>query len=157
MRSRFLEIVFSAGLSLAVVGCQTSHELDRGDQKLANRQYPLGTLTLDLPGFRTLEDLKKFGEPHDETERFYLFEHKGHKLAIIVSAWGADYWNVVVIYAYDELRQQWIARGLLNPEVKGVQASFDKSNGAIEIRSGKGALILRTHLNVWPPRPTRDW
>ncbi len=157
MFSRHLKIVLLAALVISALGCRTSQQREEASNDRSSAQSPLASLAFDLPSFRTFDELKKFGEPHDETEKFYLFEGDTSKVVLIIPAWGADHWNVVLIYVFDDLRQQWIARGLLNPEVKRLHASFDKSSGTIDIKSGRGVLILRTNAGVWSPRSTRDW
>ena len=158
MRSSHLEVVFIASLALGATGCQTTRIENPPAIHAAAEQFPLGKLTIDLPSFRTLEELKVWGKPRDETEKFYLFEKGESKVGIVVATQGSgDRWNVVFVYEYDSLRNLWAPVALWDTAVRGVRASFDKRSGMIDVRSGGGVLIVRANISALVAKRTREW
>ena len=124
----------------------------------SSEEFLLGSLTIDLPSFRTLDELREWGKPHDASEAFHLFPAREPKLAVVVPTWGSgDSWNAVFIYVYDEFRHQWYPRALWNTEAKSVRVSFDEKLGVIEVRSGHGHPIFSANISALRPRSTRDW
>lgn len=157
MLTRCLELILAAALMQLAAGCQTGRTPPPAIPPAAE-QFPLGKLTIDLPSFRTLEELKAWGKPHDETEAFFLFEKGAVKVAFVVPTWGSgDHWNAVMIYAFDNLQSQWIPHSVWDTQARGVRASFDKRDGMIDVRSGRGVLIFRTNISALAARRTREW
>src|SRR6267142_7193517 len=139
MRTKHVEMIFVAGMALGIIGCATPREQDPlGTPVAAALVFPLGTLKIDLPSFRTLDELKAWSKPNNETERLYLFEKGEAKVAVVVATWGSgDHWKAVFVYAYDQLRGQWTARSLWNTEASNIRVIFNKRQGTVDVRSGR--------------------
>lgn len=158
MRPRHLEVILAAGLVVYASGCATTRDDAHATNPAAKELFPLGKLAINLPSFRSLEELKTWGKPRDTTERFYLFERGEDKVAIVMATWGSgDSWNAVFVYAYDKLRDMWVARSLWNTEARGVRATFAKRSGMIDVRSGGGVQIFQANISALAARRTREW
>jgi hypothetical protein len=159
MRPKQLEVIFAAGMVFCLVGCATPPADHAIAPPVASaEEFPLGSLKMDLRSFRTLDELRASSKPHDETERFYLFEKNQAKAAVVVATWGSgDHWNAVIVYSYDHLRGQWTARSVWNTEARNVRVVFDKRQGTIHVRSGKGVAIFSVQVEALQARRTRDW
>jgi hypothetical protein len=158
MRAGYLGMIVIVGAVLCVAGCATPQGKQLGATSVAPAEgFPLGKLEIDLPSFRTLEDLKAWGSP-DHTERHYLFEKGQAKVAVIVVSWGSGDWrDAVFVYAYDQFRGQWNPWALWDTDAKNVQVIFDKRKGTIHVRSGKGVPIFSAQIEALQARRTREW
>jgi hypothetical protein len=158
MRSRYVEVMLASVLAFFAVGCQTVRNDSNGGRVVPGNEFPLGKLAINLPSFKTLAELEEYGKPRDGTEQFHLFHKEETKVAIIVETWGSgDSWNAVLIYVFDALRSQWVARAVWNTETRGVQVAFDKQRGVIEVRSKTGVSIFTVNIAALTARRARDW
>ena len=158
MRAKHVEVMLVAALVLLAAGCQSTRIDSKDSQEAASSEVPLGKLAVEYPSFRTLDELKVWGAPRDATESFHLVEKGDTKAAIRVETWGSgDSWNVVVVYAFDSLRSQWVPRAVWNTEAKGVRTAFDQRSGMIDVRSAEGVLIFQANILAVVARRTRDW
>ena len=148
-------LTLAAVIAISLLGCATA---PTQKSQSSTEEFPLGNLTIDLPSFRTLDELRTRAKPLDGSEKFYLFPLRDPKVAVVISTWGSgDSWNAVTVYAHDELRRIWVPRALWNTESKGVNASFHERLGVIEVRSGRGAPILSMHISALRARRSTDW
>jgi hypothetical protein len=141
--------------ALAIQGCATG---PKDEPILPADEFPLGSLTFDLPGFRTLEELKAWQIPLDRSHTFDVFEKDDAKVAVLVVTWGSgDYARTVYVYQFDRLRTQWVARALWTTEAYNIRVTFDQRSGTIRVRSVGGAPIFSANIGALKARRTRDW
>jgi len=159
MFSRFLALIFLTGLGSALAGCRhLAPPESEIKQQVTTNAFPLGKLTFDLPSFSTLEELQRWGAPRNESKKFFYFEKDEAKVVVVVPVWGSgDWFNAILIYAYDPLRSLWRPVAVWNPEVRGVTATFDNRRGIIHFYSGKGAPLLSANIDALRTRRTREW
>jgi hypothetical protein len=121
-------------------------------------QASVGRLRIDLPSFRTLEELRAWGEPEDKAEGFFLFEKEESKVAVIVRInEGIFAWNKIIIYEFNAVQNKWVPCAYLDPWAAEVRVSFDKRRGLINIRSSKGVLIFTANIEALKGRDTYFW
>ena len=156
--TRRREVILGALLLVGAFGCQTPRREQQSVPHTSAEEFPLGKLAFSYPSFRTLAALKEWGAPLDETEGFYLFEKGNAKAAVVRKTWGSgDHWNVVVVYAFDDLRTQWVARAFCNTEAQKVRVAFDRRHGVIQVHSGKGESIFSVNIAALTARRTTEW
>ena len=84
MRTKHLELIGFLLVSLCFSGCQTApHDSELLGPAAVGDEFPLGTLALDLPSFRTLEDLRASYTHVHESDSFNVFEKDGIKVAVL--------------------------------------------------------------------------
>jgi hypothetical protein len=123
--------------------------------KQPEESFP-GKAGTQFPALRTLEELETAAEQVDG--QLYVFEKDKMKVGVRVQSRGAVGWKALILYTFDDIENLWSPRVIWDTGAKDVRVTFHKWSGMIEVRSGRGMLILQANISALKVRKVPwDW
>lgn len=156
MRSRYLEIVVLSAFIVCTLGCRNNRPavqlpLQAGSTGAAG-------LSIELPTFGTLEELKTWYHAQAFTQSVQFIENGEARAAVIRAEWGSgDSWDAIYIYAPTGPNHQWVPRAVWNTEARNVEVNYDKALGTIQVQSAKAIPVFPANVSALAARQSRDW
>jgi hypothetical protein len=160
MRARYI-LGWLALLLLALVGCRAP-QAPHGPPTGPRKDHASGTLSVDYPAFRTIEELRSTTTtPFGEEARLFVFEKDDIKVAVCVQLWGGVGSNALIIYKFQKNQDKteaWVPYIVWDTQSRDVKVAFDPSSGAIVARSAGGSIIFQTNISALRARGVPwDW